>query len=428
MDITEKQRYDLNNRNVASQNVRLGDIFLNESGTQLTEKQKYDLNNDNVVAQEIQFGNIVNAIATGDTSSLQDLTDEQIEKLNNIDAAFKEVQMGTMTQEIIEGGGGQYWDVVLYSDPDDGGTVSGEGRYADGETATITAVPVEGYSFLHWVNAYTAEQIPMPEYSFTVSEFNRSFTAVFQQGEPEPPYIRFECDTAFTLATRNNATNWDGIIEVNTGNPTEPSDWNIWDGTQAVSSSYSSSSGKDIIYVRGSENTYITNTYMNTKQWVLEPLNQIDLISMYGNIENLLDYAMVSNGQHPPMADYCFGRLFGDSSYINTSLALRGTLLVTGCYQNLYRASVNIETISALPAVNLPNSCYSQLYSGCSKIKISTTQDYEYQYEYRIPDGTATGTMAGAQSVRGMFNGTGGTVIGDPSINTTYYTANEIVR
>ena len=85
----KKQIYDLDNRNVASQNVKLGTL-LNaiESETEkplneLTKKQVYDLTNDTVVTQGVQLGNIVDALAKGDTTEIEDLTEKQIKQLDH---------------------------------------------------------------------------------------------------------------------------------------------------------------------------------------------------------------------------------------------------------------------------------------------------------------------------------------------------------
>ena len=70
------------------------------------------------------------------------------------------------------------------------------------------------------------------------------------------------------------------------------------------------------------------------------------------------------------------------------------------------------------------------MFENCTKIKLSSTQTGEYKIAYRIPSsGTGTDT-AEANSLTGMFTGTGGTFTGTPSINTTYYLSsnNMVIR
>ena len=68
------------------------------------------------------------------------------------------------------------------------------------------------------------------------------------------------------------------------------------------------------------------------------------------------------------------------------------------------------------------------MFDSCTSLKLSTTQTGEYTQEYRIPSSGTGTTQSG--SLTGMFNSTGGTFTGNPSINTTYYlsTDNMIVR
>ena len=148
MEITAKQEYDLNNRNIASQNVQLGTIIKNEGGNALTTKQIYDLDNDNIVTQEVELGKIINAICTDTTSTIEDLTEEQIDRLNNMDVACQNCQFGTLLQQILDGT--QKFTVTLNVNDETMGTVTGAGRYVEGASVTITAAYNAGYTFVNW--------------------------------------------------------------------------------------------------------------------------------------------------------------------------------------------------------------------------------------------------------------------------------------
>ena len=78
-----------------------------------------------------------------------------------------------------------------------------------------------------------------------------------------------------------------------------------------------------------------------------------------------------------------------------------------------------------LPSTTLASGCYSNMLKGCTKIKLSTTKIGSYQTPYRVPK-TGTGVTA-TGALTDMFVGTGGTFVGTPTINTTYYTENTIV-
>ena len=77
----------------------------------------------------------------------------------------------------------------------------------------------------------------------------------------------------------------------------------------------------------------------------------------------------------------------------------------------------------ALPATTLANQCYNGMFSGCTSLKLSSTQTGEYTQEYRIPT-TGTGTTA-TDALTDMFTSTGGTFTGAPEINTTYYLSSD---
>ena len=203
--------------------------------------------------------------------------------------------------------------------------------------------------------------------------------------------------------------------------------------------------------MRGTGNTKITgSTSWSKGAWVLTGSD----ISCSGNIENLLDYQTVANGEHPTMTTYCYSNMFNGCKGLISAPELSATALTNYCYycmfsscddlkyapqinattlasnccQNMFSSSKNLETLPKLHATTLAYQCYRNMFSGCSKIKLSSTPTDEYINEYRIPT-SGTGTM-GTDSLAAMFKNTGGTYTGSSgtvSINTTYYTSNTVV-
>ena len=57
-------------------------------------------------------------------------------------------------------------NITVSADPSNGGTVSGGGEYAFGETCTVTATPNSGYTFMGWIENETVVSSEL-EYSFT---------------------------------------------------------------------------------------------------------------------------------------------------------------------------------------------------------------------------------------------------------------------
>lgn len=125
------------------------------------------------------------------------------------------------------------------------------------------------------------------------------------------------------------------------------------------------------------------------------------------------------------LTDFCFIYLFKDDYYLTEAPKLPATTLALRCYYWLFENCSGLVSLPKLPALTLTTYCYGHLFYGCSKIKISTTQTWEYQTPYRIPT-TWSGTTA-TSALTNMFTGTWWTFTWTPTINTTYYTSNAVI-
>lgn len=177
MEITEKQKYDLNNRNVASQSVQLGDIIEEEGGETLSYDQVEACDNDTIATQEVKLGHILKAICAGDTSHIPDLTEEQIDRLNNIDVACQNAQLGTLIQAILDGT--QKFELILEYDHEMG-SVSGAGRYTEGASVTIEATYNAGYKFVSWTDGEGTIISTSASYTFVMPAHGLTYTANFE--------------------------------------------------------------------------------------------------------------------------------------------------------------------------------------------------------------------------------------------------------
>ena len=79
----------------------------------------------------------------------------------------------TYTATFVESGTTTYYTVTAYASPTNSGKVDGTGVYAAGTAATLTAIPLDGYTFDHWNDGN--KQNPR---TVTVNN-NMSFTAYF---------------------------------------------------------------------------------------------------------------------------------------------------------------------------------------------------------------------------------------------------------
>lgn len=236
--------------------------------------------------------------------------------------------------------------------------------------------------------------------------------------------LMFSSDASFTLEPYNRR--WDGTIEYKQGNGS----WQVWDGTQL------SGDANNPIYLRGINNTVISNGYPGRFVFTGKYCT--------GNIETLLDYQTVQNGEHPIMGNQCFMFLFRNCTALEVAPTLSAIELVDNCYYGMFQnctalinppkisASIvaqecchsmfsdctNLTTLPQLFALELAQRCYAFMFFNCTSLKLSTTQDSEYQYAYRIPM-SGTGIMA-TEAIKDMFWQTGISFI--PDINVTYFT------
>ena len=335
--------------------------------------------------------------------------------------------------------------------------VTGSGPYAKSLAYNAKYTAAIDRSYVEYVAGDIKEKYPDGGWS----------NGVYYTLELEPvTYLTFDGNEDFTLKTANTTKNWDGILEYST----DTSTWNTWNGTEI-------SSAGSKLYLRGAGNTKITGS-SSSFRFVFTGTNNLK-IACEGNIENLLDYETVSAGNHPTMGKYCYfsmfqgctslttapalpattlantcyKRMFSGCASLTSSPELPATTLANSCYYNMFKDCTTLTTAPKLPATTLANLCYASMFEGCAalttapalpattlttrcyesmfygctKIKLSTTQTGEYQTAYRIPT-SGTGTTA-TSALEFMFDSTGGTFKGTPSINTTYYlsTSNTVV-
>lgn len=125
------------------------------------------------------------------------------------------------------------------------------------------------------------------------------------------------------------------------------------------------------------------------------------------------------------ISSHYYDNMFYWCTSLITVPELPATALGTYCYQNMFAWCTSLITLPSLPATALADYCYKWMFSWCSKIKISTSQTGDYQTAYRVPT-TWSGTTAGS-ALNDMFRNTWWTFKGTPTINTTYYTSNQVI-
>ena len=152
--------------------------------------------------------------------------------------------------------------------------------------------------------------------------------------------LEFVSDNSFTM---NTTKLWDGTIEYNNGNG---NGWTAWDGSQISSSNIG---GRQRIYFRGSNNTYIMGSNgSRNNAWKITGSN----VECNGNLDNLLDYNTAKEGNIPTRAAYCFYHMF-DSCEALVKIPALGKTFSTPI-TNLNRTA--------------PNHCFAYMFYNCSNI------------------------------------------------------------
>ena len=170
-------------------------------------------------------------------------------------------------------------------------------------------------------------------------------------------YLTFSSSNSFTLKVYDTTKHWGGTLEYFASDKT----WTTWDGTTTLSSI--DNNGEHVLYMRGTGNTVITRE-MSDHRWVLIGSD----IACSGNIETLLDYATVQEGNHPTMGASCYTFMFADCTSLTTAPALPATTLTNECYYGMFNNCTSLTTAPALPATTLAGSCYHGMFNNCTSL------------------------------------------------------------
>lgn len=174
------------------------------------------------------------------------------------------------------------------------------------------------------------------------------------------PYLTFSSPSSFTLSVGNTTKNWNGTIE----SSTDTQNWSVWDGTTSLTSVDTESTY--YLYLRGTENHHIGHSGIVAHRFVIIGQN----VSVAGNIENLLNYATVTSGQHPQMDTYCYANMFYSCTAITDASGLIIPSLSDRCCASMFYDCSSLSHAPQLPATTLSPYCYNLMFRGCSALQI----------------------------------------------------------
>lgn len=234
--------------------------------------------------------------------------------------------------------------------------------------------------------------------------------SIYYYYDKEPEELCFTANTAGSTIQLNKIGNPTAVnLETSTDWVTW-TDYTIWNTITLVNV-------WDKVYMRNKSGT---DTGFSTSSSDYYQFSMTWSISASGDTTTLLN-----KNRTTTLSSYCYYSLFRWCTSLTIVPELSATTLAVHCYSNMFRWCTNLETLPNLPAIQMNDYCYQSMFHSCSKIKLSTTQTWEYQTAYRIP---VTWTWTDANyAFSYMFYWTWWTYTSDPSINTTYYTSNAIV-
>ena len=170
-------------------------------------------------------------------------------------------------------------------------------------------------------------------------------------------YLTFSSPKSFTLILEDNTKHWNGTLEYFSADKT----WTVWDGATTLSSV--DNDGEYVLYLRGTGNTVIT-TPTDNRNWILAGSD----IKCIGNIENLLDYAIVASGVHPTMGVNCYSGMFKGCTSLTKAPELPARKLSKNCYYEMFQGCTRLTQAPALPATILADDCYGSMFLGCTSL------------------------------------------------------------
>ena len=201
----------------------------------------------------------------------------------------------------------------------------------------------------------------------------------------ETGYITFSSDEPFTVALSNKT--WPETIEYST----DLLSWKKYDTVdeKIACNDVPTSVNYNKLFFRGTGNTYISTSTDNYSSFKINSPSE-NKVSCSGNIEALLDYDAVTEGQHPQMDAYAFYRLFENCSSLETAPNLPAETLAHHCYSFMFYKCTSLTAAPALPATTLVDHCYSDMFDGCSSLTAApalpatTLADYCYSYMFEL--------------------------------------------
>jgi len=263
-------------------------------------------------------------------------------------------------------------------------------------------------------------------------------TLVYSSAPAIVGYLEFVSPDSFSIRKYSASYLWNGVMQYST----DTINWEYWTTPYVDATSALGSDNKHHLYLRGTNNTRLGGaSAVSDNKLVITGSN----VSCIGNIETLLDYQTVLNGNHPTIGKYAFSYLFNDCTalikapnllaidlsnseyccyymfYGCTNLVdapvLAATTMGERVYAFMFFDCSSLKTPPSLPAITLASYCYFHMFDRCTALTtapklsatITKTDCYGYMFQNCInletlPSLPITGTL-GTRCGQRMFKG-----------------------
>lgn len=210
---------------------------------------------------------------------------------------------------------------------------------------------------------------------------------VFAYGGGETlPYLTFSGPAPFAirnwLNSNNKGPNWDGLIEYSF----DTYNWFTWENSATKIVDAAFNGGEYCLFLRGTGNTFVgvaqhtinkdarytTITSSSSVFNILVRSSKPECpVRCRGDIEVLLDYQSVINGQHPQFVAPGFAGLFDGENLLIEGPALTCPQVPLGGYEAMFRHT----SFSAPPIINVPSivdeEAFAGMFAGCESLETS---------------------------------------------------------
>lgn len=177
----------------------------------------------------------------------------------------------------------------------------------------------------------------------------------------ENGYLTFSSPTAFTMAKDSHGSN-NGIIQYST-------DLLSWETFTTATVTAVADNGTYYMYFRGVGNAYVKGDFDGQSYPYFKMTGA--KISCDGNIETILDYLQVMDGEHPVMGNNCFLFAFARCTPLTKAPNLLATILSASCYGYMFDGCTSLKVAPVLPATTLVYGCYANMFQNCNSLTVT---------------------------------------------------------